>query len=75
MTKMKCKYCGAVFDLKDISTPMKGALLDFVWVRDRCPACHKGMDDWYLSDKVWNHPWNQREMMLRAIRYYRKAVA
>ena len=51
MTKMKCIHCGAIFDLKDISKPMKTnkgePIGDFVWIADCCPACHEGMDDWY----------------------------
>ena len=51
MTKMKCIHCGAIFNLEDISRPMKTnkgePIGDFVWIADCCPACHEGMDDWY----------------------------
>ena len=50
MTKMRCIYCGAVFDLADISKPIMNngkSMLDFVWISDNCPRCKKGMDDWY----------------------------
>jgi len=48
MTRMKCRFCGEIFDLKDISRPMDSSkLFRFVWVEDRCPKCKKGMDDWY----------------------------
>ena len=51
MTKMRCIHCGATFELKDISKPMKNnkgePILDFVWIADCCPVCKKGMDDWY----------------------------
>ena len=42
---MRCKFCGAIFDLKDISKPMDTP--GFVWVRDNCPNCKRGMDNWY----------------------------
>ncbi len=45
--QMKCRFCGATFDLKDISKPMDNSPLEFVWVRDNCPNCKRGMDDWY----------------------------
>ena len=47
---MKCRFCGAVFNLKDISNSMgydSGPRFGFVWVRDNCPNCKRGMDDWY----------------------------
>ena len=51
MTLMKCRFCKAVFNLEDISKPMR--MGDFVWVRDNCPNCGKGMDDWYVSERCW----------------------
>ena len=47
---MKCRFCGSVFDLKDISKPMDTP--GFVWVRDNCPNCGKGMDNWYERVRV-----------------------
>ena len=51
MTRMKCRFCKTIFNLEDISKPM--GIGDFVWVRDNCPNCGKGMDDWYVSERCW----------------------
>lgn len=48
MTSFFCVYCGRVFDKEKISTPMKQAP-GWVWMRDMCPGCGKGFDDWYVS--------------------------
>lgn len=50
--QMKCKFCGAIFDLKDISKPIDNSPFGFVWVRDNCPNCKRGMDDWYERVRV-----------------------
>ena len=42
---MTCKFCGAIFDLKDISKPMD--VPGFVWVRDDCPTCKRVTGVWY----------------------------
>ena len=49
---MRCKFCGSIFDLKDVSKPMDNSLFGFVWVRDNCPNCKRGMDDWYERVRV-----------------------
>lgn len=48
MTSFYCIHCGGVFDGADISTPMKDSP-GWVWMRDDCPRCHKGLDNWYRS--------------------------
>ena len=52
MTSFYCVYCGEVFAKEDVSTPMEsedGNPLGWVWVRETCPRCHRGCDDWYAS--------------------------
>ena len=46
MTNFMCVYCGRVFKKEDISKPMEG-YPGWVWMRDSCPVCGKGLDDWY----------------------------
>ena len=48
MTSFYCVHCGAVFAKGEVSEPMESAP-GWVWVRDNCPRCRKGMDDWYAS--------------------------
>lgn len=48
MTKYMCSYCGRVFRKEDISKPMKDDP-EWVWMRDSCPVCGKGLEDWYIS--------------------------
>ena len=68
MTRMMCRYCGEIFDKEEVSTPMKDK--GWVWMKDSCPKCHKGMDDWYISDILWDM--YSKEITLRAIRYNRR---
>lgn len=71
MTRIMCRYCGEIFDKEEVSTPMK--YKDWVWMKDKCPKCHKGMDDWYISDILWDM--YSKEITLRAIRYNRRVKA
>lgn len=52
--RFSCRFCGAVFDKEDISVPMDDP--GWVWMRHTCPRCHKGMDDWYVSE-IWEKHW------------------
>lgn len=61
--RFSCRFCGDVFDKADISTPMDDPR--WVWMRDTCPRCHKGMDDWYVSER-WMEDW-----IILAIRHQR----
>jgi hypothetical protein len=70
MTKMMCRFCGEVFELEDISTPMPDSPLGFVWVKDQCPKCNRGFDDWYVSMRG-GIDYYLREILPRAIRYQR----
>ena len=45
--KFICRFCGEVFDEEDISVPMDDP--GWINVRDTCPRCHRGMDNWYIS--------------------------
>ena len=63
MTRFMCRFCGRVFEKEEISTPMKEE--GWVWMRDNCPVCRKGMDDWYVSESWWKNEW------LVAIRHQR----
>lgn len=47
MTSFYCRFCGRVYDQDEVSVPMK--MPGWIWVKDECPGCHKGMDDWYVS--------------------------
>lgn len=67
MTRFMCRFCGRVFEKEDISTPMKEA--GWVWMRDDCPVCRKGRDDWYVSEIMWKYDW------LGAVRYQRNVKA
>ena len=64
MTRFMCRYCQRIFEKEDISKPMKDCP-GWVWMRDNCPVCRKGMDDWYVSEYWWKNMW------LEAIRYQR----
>lgn len=68
MTRMMCRFCGEWFDKEDVSKPMGGG---WVWMRDDCPKCHRGMDDWYISDILWNL--SLPGIIRRATRYCRRA--
>lgn len=52
--KFSCRFCGDVFDKDDISVPMDDP--GWVWMRETCPRCGKGMDDWYVSE-IWMRNW------------------
>ena len=74
MTRMMCKFCASIFDLKDISHPMdewnkNGLLRDWVWVADECPKCKRGFDDWYESEDRRHGGWP--DLWRRAVRYCR----
>ena len=45
--RFSCRFCGDVFDQADISVPMDDP--GWIWMRDTCPRCHRGMDNWYIS--------------------------
>lgn len=47
MVTFYCIYCGGVFDKDEVSVPMEQP--GWIWVRETCPRCHKGLDDWYHS--------------------------
>lgn len=70
MTRFMCIYCGEKFDKEEVSHPMKNCP-GWVWVEDQCPKCHKGMDDWYISDILWDM--YSAEIIRRAVRYCRRA--
>lgn len=53
--RFSCRFCGAVFDKADTSVPMED-YPGWVWMRDTCPRCHKGMDDWHVSE-IWMKDW------------------
>ena len=63
MTRFMCRFCGRVFEKEEISVPMKEK--GWVWMRDNCPVCRKGMDDWYVPEFMW------KDMWLVAIRHQR----
>ena len=65
MTKYMCVHCGRVFKKEDISHPMKDSP-GWVWMRDSCPVCGKGCDDWYTSLR-----WIVEYDILKAIRVQR----
>ncbi len=55
MTRMKCRFCDAIFNLEDISHPMEPkTILNFVYIVDQCPNCGKGFDDWYVPESYWD---------------------
>lgn len=66
MTRFLCIFCGESFDKEDVSIPMKNSP-GWVWMRDSCPKCHRGMDNWYISDILRDMYFNQ--ILKRAIRY------
>jgi len=68
MSEMMCKFCGSIFELEDISKPMKGSAFGFVWVDDQCPKCKKGFDDWYIPMESRTNLYF-RDILPRAIRY------
>ena len=50
MGRVKCKFCGATFDIEEVSKPMpEPNPFGFVWMKDSCPNCNKGMDNWYVG--------------------------
>lgn len=51
MTNFMCVYCGRVFKKEDISKPMED-YPGWVWMRDSCPVCRKGFDDWYRRCRI-----------------------
>lgn len=65
MTKYMCVYCGRVFKKEDISKPMKD-YPGWDWMRDSCPVCKKGFDDWYSKCRVCDPL-----LLLKAIRVQR----
>ncbi len=75
-TKFKCLFCGESFDLDKISRPLppKG-ILDFVWVPDSCPSCHrydpKFKKEWYITNQMMRSDYYQKMIISRAIRYCR----
>ena len=66
MTKFMCIYCGRVFRMEDISKPMED-YPGWVWMRDTCPVCRKGCDDWYSKCRRTTNPVH----VLKAIRVQR----
>ena len=70
-SRMMCKFCGTIFNLEDISTPMDPpTILHFVYVKDECPNCKRGFDDWYVSMRG-GIDYYLHEILPRAIRYQR----
>ena len=67
MTNFMCRYCGRMFKKEDISEPMEGCP-GWVWMRDSCPVCGKGLDDWYINC-LWID--NDPLFLLKAIRVQR----
>lgn len=72
MTRFMCRFCGHVFEKEEISISMEsntGKFKGWAWswtsIRDNCPVCRKGMDDWYVSEIMWKYDW------LGAVRYQR----
>ena len=68
-TKMMCRFCGAVFNLDDISKPMEPqGFLHFVYVEDQCPKCKRGFDDWYVPNSSWHEQWRDAVRFQRNIK-------
>jgi len=67
MTRFMCRFCGRIFEQEDVSVPMKDnvGFTGWIWMRDNCPVCKKGMDDWYVSERWWKYMWRE------AVRYQR----
>ena len=67
--RFMCRFCWSIFQKEEISTPMtnkKGERIgDWVWMRDQCPKCGKGLDDWYVPEREWADLWRD------AVRYQR----
>lgn len=63
--RFMCRFCNAIFQQEEIAVPMKER--GWVYIRDSCPRCRRGRDDWYVSERMWKYEWK------RAVRYCRIA--